>query len=589
MPCSILSLLCVVVALPLSAADLWVAVDGQDVPERGTREQPFATITYAVDRARQPGDTVTVRAGTYRNERVLFKASGTAEQPIVLQGEAGAEVVLNGSQVIPDQAWRESSPGVWMAPWAYGFGRFDAHFTDADPANDPDPKKVGNRGSLYPRNRFFVDGRILVEVPTAAALRDDTFFIDLAAKQVSLRLAGGVSPVGRVVEGTSAEAPLIATWGHSHLVIRNLHLRHLANGMQGDAALRLSGPFGGRAKSIPTGTNEQVLVDNVHIAWTAGTALSVGGSRHVVRGCDLDDNGQNGLHVAGAKHCRFERVRWRRNNTHPERQVDWGWEAVMKVASSQDCVFDGCEASDNRGMGFWVDGPRNRGNVLMNSVIRNNAAQGVRLEISYDTTVVNNLIIGNHEAAIEVSASAGNRIMHNTIVANRANALGIGRYEDRWPEGKAMSSYANVLLNNLVVDNQRNRYAKSWIYAPKPEDTSMRAPKEVTFPVPPYATNRSDHNWFGFTDRKEDGREFFIVGARFNDLASYQAATGQDRHSRWGDPGFIAPATGDWRLHPDSPARGIGSDEALEIAPLDAAGVPRRRGAIDPGAWQAVR
>jgi parallel beta-helix repeat protein len=362
---------------------------------------------------------------------------------------------------------------------------------------------------------------------------------------------------------------------------------HLANGTQGNAALRVSAAFGAQAKRFPTGTNEDVLVERVHISWTAGTALSVGGRGHLVRDCDLDDNGQNGLHVAGAQDCRFERVRWRRNNRHPGRQFDWGWEAVMKVASSQGCVFDRCESSDNQGMGFWVDGPRNQGNVLMNSVIRDNAAQGVRLEISLGTTVINNLITGNREAAIEISASAGNRIVNNTIVRNHSNALGIGRYEDRWPDGRAMSSYGNVLVNNIVVDNQRARYAKSWIFPTMPEDTSARLPVEVAV-APPYAPNRSDHNWFGFTDPAENGREFFIVGGRFKDLASYQEASGQDLHSRWGDPGFVDAPNGDWRLRRDSPARGIGSDLALDVAPHDAAGNPRALGQVDPGAWQST-
>ena len=41
------------------AADLWVATDGEDAPDRGARERPFATIRYAVERALLPGDTRT--------------------------------------------------------------------------------------------------------------------------------------------------------------------------------------------------------------------------------------------------------------------------------------------------------------------------------------------------------------------------------------------------------------------------------------------------------------------------------------------------------------------------------------------------
>lgn len=571
-------------------AEYWVATDGVDAPERGNApDQPLATIRYAVERATQPGDIVTVRAGTYRNEEIVFTASGSEGRPITLRGEDEAEVVIKGSTIVPDAAWSKRSPGVWQARWSFHFGAFDKRLMDEEEENDPDPKKVYNRGNLYPRNRFFVDGRMLDEVARVDDLRDGSFCIDRESKLVQVRLAQGASPVGRLIEGTSQESPLIATWGHSDLVIRNLQLRHLGNGTQGNAAVRVSGPFGAKAKRRPGGTNERVLVEDVSICWTAGTALSVSGRKHIVRRCILDDNGQNGLHVSGAKGCRFEEVRWRRNNTHPGKQFDWGWEAVMKLASSQDCVFDRCEAADNHGMGFWVDGPWNRRNVLMNSVIRGNAAQGVRLEISLETTVVNNLIVGNRQAAIEISASMANRIVNNTIVGNWTNAIGVGRYEGRFDDNtRAMSSYGNIMLNNIVVDNQRDRYGKSWIYSVDPKDSSAILPTEIK-DGPPYSPNRSDHNWFGFTDPKENGREFFICGGRFNDLATYQKATGQDAHSRWGDPGFVDAAKGDFRLRADSPARGMGSDEVLAIAPADAAGVVRTAGAIDPGAWQAPR
>lgn len=567
-------------------AEYWVATDGVDAPERGVvPDQPLATIRYAVQRADQPGDVVTVRAGTYRNEQIVFSASGSEGRPITLQGQEGAAIILKGSTIVPDDAWSERSPGIWQAQWAFNWGAFDKRLLDEDETNDPDPKKIGNRGRMFARNQFFVDGKLLAEVARVEDLQEGSFLVDTSSKQVVIRLAGGASPLGRLVEGSSQEAPMIATWGHSDLVIRNLRLLHLANGTQSNAAIRVSGPYGAKAKRRPGGTNERVQIEDVSICWTAGTALSVGGKKHLIRRCVLDDNGQNGLHVSNAKGCRFEEVRWRRNNTHPGKQFDWGWEAVMKVAASQDCVFDRCEAADNHGMGFWIDGPWNRRNVLMNSVIRGNAAQGVRLEISLETTVANNLIVGNRQAAIEISASMANRIVNNTIVGNWTNAIGVGRYEGRFPEARAMSSYGNIMLNNIVVDNQRDRYGKSWIYGVEPKDSSAILPKEITN-GPPYAPNRSDHNWFGFTDPKEDGRQFFICGGRFTDLATYQKASGQDAHSRWGDPGFVDAAKGDFRLRADSPARGMGTDDVLAIAPTDAAGTARIAGAIDPGAWQ---
>lgn len=45
----------------------------------------------------QPGDTVTLQAGEWKDQQIVFTAEGTAEQPIVLKAESNGDVILNGS------------------------------------------------------------------------------------------------------------------------------------------------------------------------------------------------------------------------------------------------------------------------------------------------------------------------------------------------------------------------------------------------------------------------------------------------------------------------------------------------------------
>ena len=52
------------------AAELYVSVAGNDIFP-GTIEQPFRTIQHAADTA-EPGDTVLIRGGIYR-ERVFIR------------------------------------------------------------------------------------------------------------------------------------------------------------------------------------------------------------------------------------------------------------------------------------------------------------------------------------------------------------------------------------------------------------------------------------------------------------------------------------------------------------------------------------
>ena len=61
----------------------WVDPAGSDT-NAGTTSAPFKTLQKALDVA-QPGTTINLRAGTYR-EAVITKRAGTAAAPITIKG-----------------------------------------------------------------------------------------------------------------------------------------------------------------------------------------------------------------------------------------------------------------------------------------------------------------------------------------------------------------------------------------------------------------------------------------------------------------------------------------------------------------------
>lgn len=70
------------VSLPLAAQTTWhVATDGLDAPGRGTLAQPYATITYALDRAAS-GDLVLVAAGRYDGR---IRIRGRFDPPVTIR------------------------------------------------------------------------------------------------------------------------------------------------------------------------------------------------------------------------------------------------------------------------------------------------------------------------------------------------------------------------------------------------------------------------------------------------------------------------------------------------------------------------
>jgi hypothetical protein len=93
------------------AQNIYVAAKGNDSSD-GSLETPYHTIQKAANMA-QPGDTVWIRSGTYR-ESISPSTDGTLAQAIVFSAYPGEEVVISGCDLLT--GWRELGNGIWEAP-----------------------------------------------------------------------------------------------------------------------------------------------------------------------------------------------------------------------------------------------------------------------------------------------------------------------------------------------------------------------------------------------------------------------------------------------------------------------------------------
>ena len=94
----------------VSAREIHVAKTGSDSAS-GSQAGPFLTINKAASIA-QPGDIVTVHAGTYR-EWVKPPRGGTGESNrITYCAATGEKVLIKGSKRIT--SWKHQNVGVWM-------------------------------------------------------------------------------------------------------------------------------------------------------------------------------------------------------------------------------------------------------------------------------------------------------------------------------------------------------------------------------------------------------------------------------------------------------------------------------------------
>ena len=122
------TIVAIVALLSLSASvharTFYIAFNGNDA-NPGTDDAPFRTIQHAANLA-QPGDTITVHEGIYR-ERIDPPRGGTSDaNRIVYQAAPGEKPVITGSEPVKD--WVKVQDDVWKAviPNTF-FGNFNPY------------------------------------------------------------------------------------------------------------------------------------------------------------------------------------------------------------------------------------------------------------------------------------------------------------------------------------------------------------------------------------------------------------------------------------------------------------------------------
>ncbi len=138
------------------AKEIHVAKTGNDTHD-GSAANPLLTITAAAAMA-QPGDTVTVRAGVYR-EHVNPPRGGVSDDcRIVYQAAAGERVTITGSE--PAKGWQKVAKDTWKMtlPNSY-FGKFNPYAAKVF-GDWYDP-----RGRVHHRGCVYLNGAWLTEAP----------------------------------------------------------------------------------------------------------------------------------------------------------------------------------------------------------------------------------------------------------------------------------------------------------------------------------------------------------------------------------------------------------------------------------------
>jgi len=193
---------------------------------------PFQTIQAALDQA-QPGDTVRVAPGVYR-EHLRFKTGGTAEQPIILEGQEGA--IIDGSvdvkldwQPVPDIA-----PGVYRAPldfFAYTVTADGKAVTTLDEKRtDPALEHPARDNLRWPS--IFKGGTGEAGWSGVRALT----MYRKNEKDLLIKFRKNLDPRTMAITVSPKDPAILITGGVNHCVIRGFTIRNAAYGVRIEGA-----------------------------------------------------------------------------------------------------------------------------------------------------------------------------------------------------------------------------------------------------------------------------------------------------------------------------------------------------------------
>lgn len=365
----------------------------------GSAASPLSSISQAINLA-QPGDTVLVEAGTYR-ESLIFNKSGTPDKPITIQAAQPGTVVIDGADPISGWTSDAGANPTYSVPWNHDFFFTGTTRFHGGPSTDGSTTAIGYA------EQFLFNGQPLTQVLSYAQLGEGKFFVNYSARTVSVWLPGGVAPgTGEILGSTRSAlaAPASDTTGQ-YITLDGLTFRHAANFAQRQAVMTNTG-----------WRMQDCVVERVN----AG-AVAVRGIGVVLLRVTAQDNGQLGIGGSKSQNALIIDCTSQRNN--PKGFSAGGESGAGKFTATDGLYIQNYTVSNNNGIGLWLDF-KNTNYVITGGTFSGDhgvhsswEGMGIMLEISDGPGRVENTYIhDNTGSGITVGESMGVTIQNNTLV-----------------------------------------------------------------------------------------------------------------------------------------------------------------------------
>ena len=431
----------------------------------GSEAAPLKTIHRAAQLA-QPGDTVLVHAGVYR-ERVAPALGGTKERPIVYTAAAGEQVVIKGSDVWRPQ-WRKTSDkhpiyAGALDPTMFQKERLHPYRTRLKGMPAGQPRTLG---------QVFVDGLPLREVDNLQDLTATpaTWLVDDGGRELTIHFPQGKeSPAEQLVEVTSRQrifAPYRRGLGFIH--VKGFTMEHCANQFperfwQSDSPQ--AGALGCRA-----GHHWLIEGNTVRFAKSIGIDCGYEGRHdlegsqptypntgyHLIRNNRVTDNGCCGIAGMRSIGTRIVGNIIQRNNWNHHIAPEIGG---VKFHYFIDGVIEGNLVRDNDAHGIWLDNVYRNARVRQNVVIGNRGS-AVFVELGQGPLLIDNNVLANTRPGFDKQDpradglctldASGVLFVHNLVFGSQR----FGSFHRKLTDRQGAGASSIVLRNNLFIDNR---------------------------------------------------------------------------------------------------------------------------------------
>jgi hypothetical protein len=398
------------------AREFHVATNGSDAAGGGAAD-PFLTINRAAAVA-QPGDIVTVHAGTYR-EWVKPPRGGTGEEARIVYRAAPSETVaIKGSERITN--WVGEANGVWKAEVP------NTLFGDYNPFALNLSGRWLHYGAEHHRGDVYLNGEAFYETktPEEVAARKGTWHAQMEGNKTVIRAHfGNTNPNLELTEINVRESVFMPTLtGLSYITVEGFHLEHSAENWQPPSLELQSGmisPRGGKHWIIQRCRITNARCVGIMLGLAPGVDyndIETFGD-HVVRGNWIRRCGQAGIAgMNGATRCLIEGNLIEDINYRKE---FGGFEtAGIKFHNSVDTTIRSnlirrVRHQRSGAYGIWIDWA-NQGTRITGNIILDTDTENLFLEMNHGAILVDNNVLARGRGIR--SNSEGSVFAHNLFV-----------------------------------------------------------------------------------------------------------------------------------------------------------------------------